>query len=101
MTTDYRLAKERWQHATVMSKVVVKSYLLKLPDGLMWKRHSDQIVKANGRGLEGTHNSWNPDLEEEDTEENKGIVVNTSPRPAASRDLGRPRGIPEKIRTEQ
>ena len=40
-------------------------------------------MKANGRGLEGAHDSWNPDLEEEDTEENrhKDIVVNTPPRP--------------------
>ena len=55
-------------------------------------------MKANGRGQEGTNNSWNPDLEEEDTEENKDIVVNTPPRPMASRevvtaeDLGRSQG---------
>ena len=59
--------------------------------------------EANGRGLEGTHDSWNPDLEEEDTEENrhKDIVVNTPPRPTeltssrevvTAEDLGRSRG---------
>ena len=37
MARDYRLAKERWQHASMMSKVGIKSYLLKLPDGLIWK----------------------------------------------------------------
>ena len=59
-------------------------------------------MKANGRGLEGAHDSWNPKIEEEDTEQNrhKDIVVNTPPRPTeltssrevTAEDLGRSRG---------
>ena len=105
MARDYHMAKERWQHATVMSRVGVKSYLLKLPNGLIWKRHSDQMVKANRRGREETHDSWNPDLEE-DTEENRH--EDTIPNELTSRrkvgtteDLGDHRVIPEKVRAKQ
>ena len=49
MVRDYRIGHTRWQPATITQKLGVKSYLVDLGNGGVWKRHADQIRPADER----------------------------------------------------
>ena len=49
MVRDYRTGHTRWQPATITQKLGVKSYLVDLGNGGVWKRHADQIRSADER----------------------------------------------------
>eukprot|EP00731_Ephydatia_muelleri_P013854 Em0007g1164a len=49
MVHDYRTGHTRWQPATITQKLGVKSYLVDVGNGGVWKRHADQIRSADER----------------------------------------------------
>ena len=48
MVHSYRNSKPKWIIGITLKKKENLTYIVKLQDGIVWKRHSDQLQEFNG-----------------------------------------------------